>query len=341
MKTPKPSFQQSSNPNRFRERVAQDKKSSSPQFKTKPRGFAKSRPAPVKTVPTQTQTEMELHSANGASKVKVMVKKTENKPSYVKKTGALSPRAPEKIKKNRAEEMKVYGEKACLALFKQRPDSIIRAWATVEMAHKIGDIFSYLAANKKAYHVVSSQELAKASGSEHNGGLCFLVKKPRTFTLNGYLGIPHQQDALVLLNGVQNAYNLGGIVRSCAIFGISGLICEDVNALFTPATMRIAEGGMEFIRPLATPTVAQALAELRANGYQVMHLAPNKSSKGLSKKLTFAAKAVFVLSENASLCEGLFEQGDVMVQLTPNNPLQSELNISVSTGILLSQWFQR
>ena len=45
-----------------------------------------------------------------------------------KKTGALSPRAPEKIKKNRAEEMKVYGENACLELFAERPESIVRVW---------------------------------------------------------------------------------------------------------------------------------------------------------------------------------------------------------------------
>lgn len=45
--------------------------------------------------------------------------------------------------------MKVYGENACLELFAERPESIVRVWATVQMAHRIGEIFSYLAANKK------------------------------------------------------------------------------------------------------------------------------------------------------------------------------------------------
>ncbi|MDQ6571479.1 MAG: rRNA methyltransferase, partial [Haemophilus parainfluenzae] len=97
--------------------------------------------------------ELSLNKANGESgSVKVMVKSTgvSYKPKE-KKTGALSPRAPEKIKKNRAEEMKVYGENACLELFAERPESIVRVWATVQMAHRIGEIFSYLAANKKVY----------------------------------------------------------------------------------------------------------------------------------------------------------------------------------------------
>ena len=82
--------------------------------------------------------ELSLNKANGESgsvKVTVTVKSTGvSYKAKEKKTGALSPRAPEKIKKNRAEEMKVYGENACLELFAVRPDSIVRVWATVQMA---------------------------------------------------------------------------------------------------------------------------------------------------------------------------------------------------------------
>ena len=53
------------------------------------------------------------------------------------------------------------------------------------MAHRIGEIFSYLAANKKVYHVVDSDELSLVSGTEHHGGICMLVKKQRTFSLQG------------------------------------------------------------------------------------------------------------------------------------------------------------
>lgn len=58
--------------------------------------------------------------------------------SLEKKTGPLSPRAPEKIRNNRATEMKVYGENACYSVFQQRPEAIVRLWATVEGAKKIG-----------------------------------------------------------------------------------------------------------------------------------------------------------------------------------------------------------
>ena len=127
----------------------------------------------------------EAKKASGQGSVKIQVKGSSNLQKE-KKTGPLSPRAPEKIKKNRAEEMKVYGENSCLAVFQQRPESIVRLWATVEGAKKLGDMLSYLAEHKKAYHVVSREEMEKVTGTEHHGDVCLLVKKLPVFSLEGF-----------------------------------------------------------------------------------------------------------------------------------------------------------
>lgn len=335
MKATKPTFQETTHTNRFRECLAKKKKASSSHFKqkNKPKSFAKSK----EKVSKQTVFRETLcNSASGSGQVSVVIKQSENRFSHEKKTGALSPRAPEKIKQNRANEMKVYGEKACLTLFKTRPESIVRAWATVAMSHKIGKVFHYLASNKKAYHVVSTEELACLSGTEHHGGICFLVKKPRTFTLAGYLSIPRHKDALLVLNQLSNAYNLGSIVRTSVIFGVTGIVSENLSALYNPATMRLAEGGMEYVRPLSTENTATALQLLREQGYQIIHLSPNQPHNVEIKHLTFSPKVAFVLSEAAS--EHLVARDDLSPALTPTNPLQTELNLGVATGIVLSQW---
>ena len=282
--------------------------------------------------------ELSLNKANGESgSVKVTVKSTgvSYKPKE-KKTGALSPRAPEKIRKNRAEEMKVYGENACLELFAERPESIVRVWATVQMSHRIGEIFSYLAANKKVYHVVDSDELSLVSGTEHHGGICMLVKKQRTFSLQGYLDVPRQEDCLVLLDQVNNAQNLGGIVRTCAFYGIKNVVTNQVEQLYAPAAMRVAEGGMEHIRILETESTEIALEALRKAGYQIIHVSTNKQGIAL-EQLKFAAKVALVLSEGST--DDIREKEDVNVRLSLSNPLKTGLNIAVNTGILLAHWY--
>lgn len=268
--------------------------------------------------------------------VKVMVKNSQfDEKIKEKKTGPLSPRAPEKIKKNRAEEMKVYGENACLALFEQRPGSIVRLWATVQMAHKIGDICSYLAVNKKVYHIVDSEELTKVSGTEHHGGICMLVKKSHPFTLQGYLDVPHSEDCLVLLDGVNNAQNIGGILRTCAFFGVKHIITENPESLNSPITLRVAEGGAEYIRVLETADSRHALAALRAADYQIVHIATGKNGTSLDK-VQLKNKTVFVLSEGST--ENLVSKEDEQVRLSFANPLKSNLNVAVNAGVLLAKW---
>ncbi|OOF47558.1 rRNA methyltransferase [Rodentibacter trehalosifermentans] len=253
-----------------------------------------------------------------------------------KKTGALSPRAPEKIKKNRAEEMKVCGENACLELFAQRPESIVRIWATVQMSHKIGEILRYLAANKKVYHVVGNEELSLVSGTEHHGGICMLVKKTRPFTLQGYLSVSHKEDILVLLDKVNNAQNIGGVLRTCAFYGVKNFVTNQSENLYSPTAMRIAEGGAEHIRLLECWDTESALQQLRQAGYQIIHVAQGKKGIPLTQ-VQFNKKVVFLLSETDT--EDLYEKQDVSVCLSLSNPLKNGLNIAVNNGILLAKWY--
>ncbi|MCQ9121800.1 rRNA methyltransferase [Rodentibacter pneumotropicus] len=282
--------------------------------------------------------ELSLNKSGGVQgSVKVVVKSTGVAyKAKEKKTGALSPRAPEKIKKNRAEEMKVYGENACLALFEKRPESIIRVWATVQMSHKIGEIFSYLATNKKVYHVVDNEELSLVSGTEHHGGICMLVKRQRSFTLQGYLDIPREEDCLVLLDSVNNAQNIGGVLRTCAFYGVKNVVTNNADKLYSAAAMRVAEGGAEYIRLLECLEIESALQQLRQRGYQVVHIAQGKEGIALNS-LQLNKKVAFLFSEADTL--DLYEKQDVNVRLSLSNPLKNGLNIAVNSGILLAKWY--
>ncbi len=253
-----------------------------------------------------------------------------------KKTGALSPRAPEKIRKNRNEEMKVYGENSCITVFEQRPESIVRLWATVEVAKKQGTLLSYLAENKKVYHIVDSEELEKVTGTEHHGGMCMLIKKIRPLSLEGYLSTLKQTDCLMLLDNVNNAQNVGGIIRTCAFYGVKGIITENINLLNSSNAARVAEGGLEFVRTLETKHIQIALSQLRKAGYQIIHLTQYKQSPIFSK-VVLGKKVVFVLSETIS--DEIEYDEDTTVQLSVVNPLQNGLNVAVNAGVLLSHWY--
>lgn len=225
------------------------------------------------------------------------------------------------------------------ALHIQKLDKLIaNKWATVQMSHKIGEVLSYLAENKKAYHVVDSEELARVSGTEHHGGICLLVKKPRAFTLQGYLDIPRNEDCLVLLDNVNNAQNIGGVLRTCAYFGVKNIVADNVENLYSAASMRVAEGGAEYIRVLEADYIDSALMQLRKSGYQIIHVSHNKQGDPLDK-VRLKNKVVFVLSESST--ESLATPEDTQARLTLASPIKSGLNIAVNAGVLLAKWYFR
>ncbi|TNG94436.1 rRNA methyltransferase [Pasteurellaceae bacterium USgator11] len=272
---------------------------------------------------------------NSEGSVKVMIK---GDVAGEKKTGPLSPRAPEKIRKNRNEEMKIYGEAACLALFRQRPESIVRLWTNIETSHRIGKLTSYLATAKKAYHVVDNAELALVSGSEHHGGICMLVKKATPMNLEAYLKTAKLQDCVLLLDGIDNAYNVGGVIRTAAYYGVKGIVCESADKLYSAAAARVAEGAMEHIYALESSSTETALKALKNAGYQLVAVTANKQAQPLDK-VVLSDKVAFVLSETMpAQANPLVEQA---VVLSFENPLNSGLNVAVNAGVLLSRWYFR
>ena len=250
----------------------------------------------------------------------------------------MSPRAPEKIRKNRNEEMKVYGEAACMAVFQQRPESIVRLWSTVGTSHRLGKLMSYLATAKKTYHVVDNDELDLVSGSEHHGGVCMLIKKATPMTLNAYLQSQKRQDCVLVLAGINNSYNLGGIIRTAAYYGVKGIVCESADKFYSAAAARVAEGGMEHIYALESADADQAVQALKTAGYQVIAVTANKQAQPLNK-ITLGDKVAFVLSETVSAEQN--QSVDQEVVLSFENPLNSGLNVAVNAGILLSAWYFR
>ncbi|MBP2837847.1 tRNA/rRNA methyltransferase [Dickeya parazeae] len=246
---------------------------------------------------------------------------------------------PEQIRRQRAEETRVYGENACQALFLSRPEAIVRGWFLQEVTPRFREALRWMAANRKAYHVVEDEELARASGTEHHGGVCFLIKKRRGLDVTAYLREAGETDCVLALEDVGNPHNLGGIMRSCAHFGVKGVLVNDASQLESGAAVRTAEGGAEHVKAISAEGLVDALAQFRAAGYTIV---TTSSHKGTTlSQVSLPAKTVIVLGqEGDGLSDSAWQQGDVKVSIDGTGNVES-LNISVATGILLAEWWRQ
>lgn len=247
---------------------------------------------------------------------------------------------PEQIRRQRAEETRVYGENACKALFASRPDAIVRAWFLQAVTPRFREALRWMAANRKAYHVVEEDELAKASGTEHHGGVCFLIKKRQGLDASAYLRqVKSTKDCVLALESVANPHNLGAIMRSCAHFGVKGVVLHDPALLESGAAVRTAEGGAEHIRAIGADDFLSVLDAFRQAGYTIITTSSHKG-KTLDKAQLPAKMVLVIGEERDGLSDTAWQQGDLNISIGGTGQVES-LNVSVATGILLAEWWRQ
>ena len=246
---------------------------------------------------------------------------------------------PEVIRRQRAEETRVYGENACQALFQSRPDCIVRAWFIQSVTPRFKEALRWMAANRKAYHVVDDAELTKASGTEHHGGGCFLIKKRNGTSVQQWVSEAAEEDCVLALEDVGNPHNLGAIMRSCAHFGVKGVIVQDAAVMESGAAIRTAEGGAEHVQPITGDSVLDALAQFRKAGYAIVTTSSHEGTPLFKAELP--KKMVLVLGqERDGLSDAALDSADLRVAISGTGNVES-LNVSVATGVLLAEWWRQ
>lgn len=154
---------------------------------------------------------------------------------------------------------RICGANAVTALFARRPGDVNRLYYTEGAKELAGPLCAQLAQMRRPYRLLPEDEMQRAAGSIHHGGICALTL-PRPVPMLDWQDIPRHR-LLVVLDGVGNPHNLGAIARSAAYFGAGALLLHDVpgQAFPSDAAYRVAEGAMEHLALYRTKSLRSAL----------------------------------------------------------------------------------
>lgn len=246
---------------------------------------------------------------------------------------------PAQLRRQREEETKVYGENACQALFSSRPDALVRAYFLQEVTPRFREALRWMASNRKAYHVVDEEEMARVSGTEHHGGVCFLIKKRTGLSVGEYLESAAKRDCIIAVENVGNPHNLGGIMRSAAHFGVNAIVVRDASLVESGAAIRTAEGGAEHLKAITADDLAAGLDTFHRAGYRIIAIAPGKGTP--FNQIELPEKVVLVVSdERGGLPDYIRELVDLHIAIDGARQIGG-LNLSVATGVLLAEWWKQ
>ena len=157
---------------------------------------------------------------------------------------------------------RICGANAVAALFARRPDSVVRLFYAEDAKAAAGPHCAVMAAMRRPYRLLPPDELERAAGTPHHGGLC-AVATSKPIGMMDFVR-PPRHPLLLVLDSVGNPHNLGAIARSAAFFGVQALVLHEtpLQAMPSDAAYRVAEGGLEHLDVYKTRNLRKALLAL-------------------------------------------------------------------------------
>ena len=232
------------------------------------------------------------------------------------------------------EEDRICGANAVTALFVRRPDAAKRLFYTAAMKEMAGPLCAVMAKQRRPYRLLSDDDLAKAAGSIHHGGIA-VVAAPRRVEIIDFVR-PPKMALLVILDRVSNPHNLGAIARSAAFFGAGGLLFHEVpgQAFPSDAAYRTAEGGLEHLELHKTRNLPKALAALEPH-YRTVAATLTADAMPLQTLPRDRPIALVLGNEEIGISVSAAEACRRRVRILGAGPVQS-LNVAQAAAVLLA-----
>lgn len=233
---------------------------------------------------------------------------------------------------------RIGGLPAVAALFLRDPSRVERLFFDDRMKAEAQPLCQQMAAARKPFRHVPTEELTKVAGTPLHGGIVAICqpKGLTPFEAVKSFNWAKAGEPLVILDGIGNPHNLGAIARTMAFFGLGRLIVSDhpEQALPSDAAFRIAEGGLEWVEVYRVPSLAKALPRLKPH-YQVIGTALGAHR---SVRETFSSNdkplALVLGNEEEGLPAATLAACDDIVTIPGSGRVQS-LNVSATAAILI------
>ncbi|MEY4093336.1 MAG: hypothetical protein RLZZ53_535 [Acidobacteriota bacterium] len=210
-------------------------------------------------------------------------------------------------------------------------DSIL---LTQPAAESIADV---LPKTRAPIYLVDQAIMNGIAGFNIHRGCLALVKRPEHTTLDRIAAGPLAR--VLVLEGVNNPDNIGGLFRSAAAFGIDLVVlgpeCGDPLYRKAVRTSMAASLSVPFV---LAPQWPGAIRELRADGFTVVALTPNRAAAPLEEVFPHAKLALLVGSEGMGLSEAAMDAATLRIRIPTTADVDS-LNVTTAASIAMYHCF--
>lgn len=145
-----------------------------------------------------------------------------------------------------------------------------------------------------------------------------------------------EQPLILILDEIEDPQNFGAILRSVDAFSVDGVIIKSKNQVPLNWTVaKVSTGAIEYVKVAQVSNLNNVIKILKHNGFWIY--AADGSGKDSYEKLDYSGSiALIVGSEGRGISQLVMKNSDFIIKIPMTGHVNS-LNVSVSTGILLSR----
>ena len=185
---------------------------------------------------------------------------------------------------------------------------------------------------------ISSKELDNICGGVHQG-IAAVIKPYSYASVEEIINMPSRIEGkppvVLLLDGINDPHNLGAILRSADIFGVSGVTIPKHNQVMLNATVaKTSAGAINFVPVAIANNLNQVISLMKKKGFWIVSSDGSATQNYQDIKYDFPVGLV-VGSEGEGISSLVLKNSDYIVKIPMYGKVNS-LNASVAAGIFLS-----
>ena len=204
----------------------------------------------------------------------------------------------------------------------------------VQQDERIAEILRLAGQHDVEVETADRHRLDDIAHTQAHQGVLAYVGRRQYLELDELLASTPDDAVLVVLDGIQDPQNLGGIVRTAEAAGVSGVIFPRHRAAeVTPAVAKASAGAVEHMRLVQVAGVPQTLERLKAAGFWVVGLAAEADTVYHRARLT-GRVAVVIGAEGEGLHRLAAERCDQLLRLPMLGHVTS-LNAGAAAAIVI------
>lgn len=189
-----------------------------------------------------------------------------------------------------------------------------------ELAQKNGVVFQFVAKEK-------FQPYAEFN---HQGVIAH-ISPIEYMELEDFLDKPHENAALVILDGVEDPHNLGAIIRTCVCAGVAGIVIPSRrNVLVNSIVEKTSAGAINHIPIIKVNSLVNAVQKLKNSDWWI--IATDASAKDNYYNVDYCNmnSAIIMGAEHAGVSKSLLKLSDFVVKI----PMMKDFNsLNVSNAL--------